>query len=452
MSFPGKDAGGTGVYCGMTQTGAVRRLRASPRTWPCTLAVVFLAAALAACGDAGTDPEGTESLRLEAIWGHGVSGLAGERLLYPVAVRVTDAGGRPVADVRVSFEPTPESGSVQPASALTDAGGKAATEWRLGPAEARRQQLRASVAPGPEGSGAQLVLEATALGPHETDRVVVRGALGPLKGILLTSEEDGRLSVLFQKATADTVILLPPLPRMDLDVVVFSFGNRPLLERVSWTAGTDTAVLTLLPPVLVDVDVTVNAGTFTEMQARIDADLERMEELWVANAVGLRLGRISWVDGTYGGAAGDGWDVSIVGICDELSAGSAVEATVVGTLSGSADMGYGCTSGHVFLSRGWYQYPYLLAHEVGHAFTLQHRAFGLMNPSAPAPYLCTGEVFRAHFDRRSALNTIFQAQPQALRRLCLGGPDTPCLPEDFDFGEAGPTSPVSLPSRRAGWR
>ncbi len=65
---------------------------------------------------------------------------------------------------------------------------------------------------------------------------------------------------------------------MELDVLVFSYGNRPLLEHVAWTAGTDTARLTLLPPVLVDVKVTVNAGT-----------------------------------------VGDGWDVSITGICDALA-------------------------------------------------------------------------------------------------------------------------------------
>lgn len=415
------------------------------------LAAVLLVTVGAACGDAGTEPGETGPLRLEAVWGHGASGLAGEKLLYPVMVRVTDVGGRPAVGVRVSFEPTAESGSVQPAWALTDALGRAVTEWRLGPAETRRQQLRASVAPGLEGSGAQLVLEATALGPDEADRIMVRGALGPLKGILLTSAEDGRLSVLREVATPDTVILLPPVPPMELDVLVFAYANRPLLERVTWTAGTDTVFLTLLPPVPVDVNVTVNAGAYTEVRARIEADLKRMEEVWVENAVGLRLGRVIWVDGTDGGAAGDGWDVSIVGLCGELSPGSAIQATFVGTLSGATDFGYGCNSGHVFLGRGWYRYPYLLAHEVGHTFTLQHRAFGLMNPTGPAPYLCLGEVFRAHFDRRSALNTVFQAQPPAARRLCLG-PDTPCLPDDFEFSGYGVTSPASLPSRPAGWR
>lgn len=413
----------------MGDTVAVRRWRAA--------AAAALMALAAGCGDGGTEPQGPASLRLEAIHGDGVSGLAGERLLFPVLVRVTDARSRPVPGVRVRFEPAAGSGSAQPTSRLTDEHGRVFAEWRLGPADVRRQRLRAILDEGPQGGAAEVVLEATALGPDETDRIEVRGALGALKGILLVSTDDGMFSVLFERATADTVILLPPVPRMELDVLVFSYGNRPLLERVSWTAGTDTARLTLLPPVAVDVKVNVNAGRYAEVRPRIEADLRRMEEVWIQGAMGLRLGRISWVDGTDGGAVGEGWDVSIVGICDELSPGSAVEATFVGTLSGSPAFGYGCNSGHVFLGREWYRYPYLLAHEVGHTFTLEHKAFGLMSPSAPAPYLCTGEVFRAHFDRRSSLNTIFQTQPQALRRLCLGGPASPCLPDDFEFGVAG---------------
>lgn len=420
----------------MSDTAAVRRSRSRVRSCRGAAAAALLAVA-AGCGDGGTDPEESASLRLEAIHGDGASGLAGERLLFPVMVRVTEGGTRPVPGVRVRFEPAAGSGSVQPSSALTDEHGRAFTDWHLGPAEVRRQRLRATLDERPQEGAAEVVLEATALGPDETDRIEVRGALGALKGVLLVSADDGMFSVLFERATADTVILLPPVPQMELDVLVFSYGNRPLLERVSWTAGRDTARLTLLPPVLVDVKATVNAGTFAQVRPRVEADLRRMEEVWMKNAVGLRLGHIAWVDGTDGGAAGDGWDVSIVGICDALSPGSAIEAAFVGTLSGSPAFGYGCNSGHVFLGREWHRYPYLLAHEVGHTFTLQHKAFGLMSSSAPAPYLCTGEVFRAHFDRRSALNTIFQAQPQALRRLCLGGPDTPCLPEDFEFGAAG---------------
>lgn len=435
----------------MAHTGADTRWRGPSGTWRRAAAALLLAGAVAACDDAATGPQGTASFRLEAVWGDGASGLAGEKLLFPVMVRVTDADARPVEGARVSFEPAAGSGSVQPASAATDALGRAVTEWRLGPAGSRRQQLVASLAPGVEGSEVRIVLDATALGPDETDRVVVRGALGPLKGILLTSGEDGRLSVLYEKATADTVIPLPPLPGMDLDVLVFSHGNRPLLERVSWTPGKDTAHLTLLPPVPVDVSVTVSAGRYAEVRPLIEADLQRMETVWTGNAMGLRLGRVSWVDGTDGGAVGDGWDVSIVGICDALSPGPAIQASFVGTLSGSAGFGYGCNSGHVFLGRDWHRYPYLLAHEFGHTFTLEHKAFGLMNPSAPAAYVCTGEVFRAHFDRRSALNTIFQAQPPVSRRLCLGSATT-CLPGDFEFADPTATSPASRPSPSAGWR
>lgn len=419
------------------------RSRPSRRGPARAAAAAFLAAAVAGCSDAATGPEGTQDhLRLEVIWGDGESGLAGERLLYPVIVLVTDVRARPVPGVPVRFEPAEGCGSAEPSLGVSDDEGRAMTRWRLGSGDVRRQQLQVTIDAGVEGGGAQIVLEAIALRPDEADRIEVSGALGPLKGIVLVPVEDGTFSVLFEKATADTTILLPPLPQGEMDVVVFSRGNRPLMERVNWTVAVDTARVTLRPPVLVDVNVSVQAGVFEEMLPLIEADLHRMEELWMRDAMGLRLGRVSWVDGT----GGPGWDVRGSGLCAALTPGAAIELSVVGTVDGYQDAGYGCVSGHVFLGKQWYRYPYLLAHEVGHTFALLHAAYGLMNPGNPGGYVRTGEVFRAHFNLRSALNTIFRAQPEAQRRLCAGGAASPCLPDDFEFSETAAVSAETTPS------
>jgi hypothetical protein len=64
--------------------------------------------------------------------GDGQTGLAGQALATPPAVRVTDLGGEPVQGARVAFEP--DQGSASPTQVLTGADGIAATDWTLGAA------------------------------------------------------------------------------------------------------------------------------------------------------------------------------------------------------------------------------------------------------------------------------------------------------------------------------
>ncbi len=418
---------------------AVGRSGFSRRRSPWATAAALLSVAVVGCDDGGTEPAETpDLLRLEAVWGDGESGLPGERLRNPVVVLVTDARARPAPGVPVRFEPAEGSGSAEPSSAVSDNHGRVMVHWRLDPSGVRRQQLRATIDEAVAGGGAQVVLEATALGPDEVDRIEVREALGPLKGIVLVWVEEA-YSVLFEKATADTVVLLPPLPLQGapaLDLLVFSHGNRPLMKRVFLTAAVDTVRVTLRPPVLVDLNVSVKAGVFEELRPLFEADLGAMEDLWARNAMGLRLGRVTWADTT----GGEGWNVDgSNAMCDALLPGQAIEVSIVGSVQSSSTGGYGCMSGHVFLGRQWYRYQHLLAHEVGHTFSLYHTSWGLMNPSPPfGGDLRTGQVFRSHFDLRSSLNTIFGAQHEAQRRLCGMGPDSACLLDEFEFSESVP--------------
>jgi hypothetical protein len=71
---------------------------------------------------------------LEALSGDAQSALAGEALGEVVAVRANDLGGSPVAGATVTFSPDQGSGTVDPASAVTAADGKASTTWTMGTA------------------------------------------------------------------------------------------------------------------------------------------------------------------------------------------------------------------------------------------------------------------------------------------------------------------------------
>lgn len=74
-------------------------------------------------------------------------GLAGRALPEPVAVRVEDAGGSPVADVTVGFAAAEGHGAADPPSAVTNPAGIASTNWTLGEVSGV-QSLIASAADG----------------------------------------------------------------------------------------------------------------------------------------------------------------------------------------------------------------------------------------------------------------------------------------------------------------
>ncbi len=95
-------------------------------------------------------------------FGEGQRAAAGLPLLEPAGVRVLDAGGSPVSEAAVRFEPAPGSGRVEPTEAQSDGAGMAWIAWTLGPTPGR-QTLRAVAAEG----DASAEIEATALDPDE---------------------------------------------------------------------------------------------------------------------------------------------------------------------------------------------------------------------------------------------------------------------------------------------
>jgi adhesin/invasin len=71
--------------------------------------------------------------------------IAGSTLPQPIVVRATNRKGAPAAGQLVSFRLPADQGAVQPATAFTDADGRARTTWTLGE-NPGRQRLLASVA------------------------------------------------------------------------------------------------------------------------------------------------------------------------------------------------------------------------------------------------------------------------------------------------------------------
>ena len=86
---------------------------------------------------------------LELLGSASPEGVAGAPLPGPVSVRVLDPAGSPLAGIPVRFQPTAGAGSTDPATAVTDAAGVAASRWTLG-TTSDRQELVVQVVGAPQ--------------------------------------------------------------------------------------------------------------------------------------------------------------------------------------------------------------------------------------------------------------------------------------------------------------
>lgn len=69
---------------------------------------------------------------LTILTGNNQTGTPGAPLPDSLRVRLTDRFGNPISGVTISWAPNPGDGTVNPATSVTDANGRAATRWTLG--------------------------------------------------------------------------------------------------------------------------------------------------------------------------------------------------------------------------------------------------------------------------------------------------------------------------------
>ena len=159
----------------------------------------------------------------EAFDGSGQSAAPGAELADPIVVKVTDAEGAPVPDVRVAFElgAGAEGGEVTPDTATTNASGQASAQWVLGHSLGEHQVVAEVVGAGlevvsftatavedpPEPSGELSSLTATpgsieAITGVANITVTVRDQRGePIAGATVTLLASGPSNFLTQPST-----------------------------------------------------------------------------------------------------------------------------------------------------------------------------------------------------------------------------------------------------------
>jgi len=387
--------------------------------------IITTALLLAACGDS-TGPVGAA---LEVVSGDAQVGMRGWQLELPVTVAVKDESGGLVRGVSVSFDASAGGGRAWPASAETDGNGVATTRWTLGTDATGPQTLWAT-----SGSGV-VEVHATALDPSEGDALVVHGALGPLRGVILTAPTNTLQSPM-AATPSDTVIPLPQLAAPGRLLVVLGHDNRAAMLMPSWTPGPDTVHVDLEPPAAIEIAFTVTDGNYTARVAELESQVQRMEEAWRDAGVGVTVGSVSFTDMTSAGPT----DRFSPGFCTSASYLDRVEVEVLTTIDLGVYWGYSCPTGRVFITGPNLSDPqglYLLAHEVGHVFGLGHKPFGVMKPNGTEGSFTMGEAFLMNFASYSGLNTVYSTRPQTEWRYCgaeWAGPGH-CLEQDYDLPE-----------------
>lgn len=111
--------------------------------------------------------EAPAAARLSIVQGHLQQAAAGTLLPTPLVLRVSGTDGAPVANIPVSFNVLAGGGSVDPATAKSDANGEVKARWTLGPGS--QVQTVVGSAPGVEP------VTVSALGVLPSDIAIAQG-------------------------------------------------------------------------------------------------------------------------------------------------------------------------------------------------------------------------------------------------------------------------------------
>ena len=123
-------------------------------------------AVLACAGGDLTLPNDGAPAELTAVSGDGQQATVGSRLPQPLVAQVTDAAGRPVAEVPLvfRFQTAVPDAEIDPASVATDSTGRSSVRVRLGTVTGP-QTIEATIAQD-AGAGVRATFGVTALEKH----------------------------------------------------------------------------------------------------------------------------------------------------------------------------------------------------------------------------------------------------------------------------------------------
>ncbi len=152
------------------------------------LAAVAAGLVFGCSGDGGSGPS-QEATTIAVASGSVQNGTVGTALPTPIGVRVTDAGGDPVAGVAVTFAVTDGGGAVAAAAPVTtNTQGEASTTWTIGTVSGVNNNVATATAAGLSGSpvtfrasgNAGAPVKVTAVSGNNQNAVLFQGTAAPL--------------------------------------------------------------------------------------------------------------------------------------------------------------------------------------------------------------------------------------------------------------------------------
>lgn len=429
--------------------------------------------AFAACGGDGSlspspgppsdePPPPGASLRFAAPADH----VAAGRPLAPIEVAIVDGSGSPLLSA-----PWPVRLS------LTGGTGAAALVGQTTVIPARGVATFADV--GIDRPATDVRLEATFTDhPHRVvseafdvvetpDLILVRGGGGGSLAALVDGEGARGFVQDRPIASSDSSVeVVLTASAESNEVVVLQPSRAPGIATAEWTAGVDTVDLALLEPIRVPITVWVLEGDFATVRDTVEAAIAGANDIYAEEGAGIEIVDVRVVDATDDPDAPTYRNWPPIGLDPEgifadigRDAGRINAYSVDRVSSGGTLVGGVATVGSGLFWIGWRTWgPLLVAHELGHNFSLMHahEIEGFVDPvgnlmgTSIGPNLTEGQIFHMHFNTASALNLDFGLRTST-QRICanvvIESVDPTCVRVDVRVFPDGPPSASVAPLR-----
>ena len=221
------------------------------------------------------------------------------------------------------------------------------------------------------------------------------------------------------------------------EIITFSARRPPSVQAATWntTAGDQTVTVPYAGEMQTPVTVWVVAGPYATTQQTALLLAQTAQQVFTDERVGVRIAALEVVDATanpkaslWGSFTCGAANANMAAIQSDIGVRPGrINVYLVGLVDGSTSRGQVCIVGGGFSTLAAGAGADLMAHELGHAFALEHiddltADFDTTNVMHSASnvraYFTEGQIFRAHLRPGSAINSVYSLRAGLPVRNC----------------------------------